>query len=313
MKGSTLRADPSVAAVVPCCNDGRFLRRAVSSLRQQSVPFQEIVLVDDGSTDTETIELMDELSREEGIRLIRFAENRGPSAARNAGISSVEVDYILLLDADDSSEPSFTEKALQRYTEDRHQEIAVVGCYLQRYSMDDRGIAQASGQWKPSGGGIAAFLLANECNSCLLMRRIACKEVKGYDEQMRLAEDWELWIRLTAAGWRIDILPFFLHNYYVHGSNRSRDPSPETRARIHVMQEHIYQKHEYLYRKHFFSAFFHLLHRLSYNPKRLFDPPPMLGIATARASASVRLVACVWLLMGRVWSRIDSTIKQMGW
>ena len=305
MKGSTLRADPSVAAVVPCCNDGRFLRRAVSSLRQQSAALREIVLVDDGSTDTETIELMDELSREEGIRLIRFSQNRGPSAARNAGIASVEVDYILLLDADDSHEPTFLEKALQRYASYPGRRIVAVGCYMNIYRKNE------SGAWfRPYireflGGRLPAFLLSNQCHASPLLCKAAWEEVGGYDEQMRYAEDWDFWIRITAADWQIDILPLLLYNYYQHKSSTSWDQAPSKQEHIRQMHKYIYHKHSDLYQKYFFASIWHTLRHAISNPYTFRCPhSDMIRILRVELSFWPRLVIFTWVLINKILDQV---------
>ena len=304
MKESTLRADPSVAAVVPCYNYGYFLRRAVSSLQQQSVPLQEIVLVDDGSTDTETIELMDELSREEGIRLIRFAQNRGLSAARNAGISSVEVDYILLLDADDHYEPIFLEKALKRYSAHRCQKIAAIGCYLNFYQKNKNGTWLRSYIWKPSGGRLPSFLFSNECNAAPLLCKAAWEEVRGYDEQMRYAEDWEFWIRITAAGWQIDIIPLPLYNYYIHESNMSYARSPAQQKFFMQQKEYIYHKHRQLYRKHFSSGLSYLIRQSFKNISHFRHPSHVFLTAGKKGGFWQGLVVSVWMGVNRILDQV---------
>ena len=304
MKESSLHAGPSVAAVVPCCNDGRFLRRAVSSLRQQSVSLDEIVLVDDGSTDTETIGLIDGLSEEEGIRLIRFAQNRGLSAARNAGISSVEVDYILLLDADDSYEPSFLEKALQRYEQTGHKKVGALSCHIQYHHMDSKGNTSPFSQWKPLGGGIASFLFILECNSCALLRKAAWEEVGGYDEQMPFAEEWDLWLRLVAAGWQIEIIPLPLHNYYLHGANRSRLVSSTHRARNQQMYEYMYQKHKQLYQRHFSLGFRHVLSRLRVAQNFRYTSPMLIIATRSQGSFWLRWIVSTWHLINQILDRM---------
>ena len=305
MKGSTLPADPSVSAVVPCYNGGRFLRRAVSSLQQQSAALREIVLVDDGSTDTETIALMDELSREEGIRLIRFAQNRGLPAARNAGISSVEVDYILLLDADDSYEPTFLEQALQRYASYPDRRIAAVGCYLNFYRKNESGAWFRPHIRKPLGGRLPAFLFLNQCNAAPLLCKAAWEEVRGYDEQMRHAEDWDFWIRSTAAGWQIDILPLLLYNYYADESSMSRDPAPSKQERIRQMYKYIYHKHSDLYQKYFFASIWHTLRHTLSSPYTFRCPQPqMIRILRIELSFWPRLVIFIWVLINKILDQV---------
>lgn len=76
---------PLLSVVIPCFNHGRYLRRALDSLARQSFQDFEIILVDDGSDDPSTLDLLEAL-QEPGMTLLR-QPNRGPSAARNAGVA----------------------------------------------------------------------------------------------------------------------------------------------------------------------------------------------------------------------------------
>jgi glycosyltransferase involved in cell wall biosynthesis len=87
---------PLVSVVIPCYNQGRFLSNAIQSVRHQTYPHCEIVVVNDGSTDdTEAV-----ARSFEGIRYI-VQENRGLPAARNRGFEESRGDYIIFLDSDD--------------------------------------------------------------------------------------------------------------------------------------------------------------------------------------------------------------------
>src|SRR5437870_782968 len=88
---------PRVAVVVPCFNDGETLPETLASLRGEEL--HELVVVDDGSDDPETLETLARLANE-GTRIVRRA-NGGLSAARMAGVNATEARYVLPLDADD--------------------------------------------------------------------------------------------------------------------------------------------------------------------------------------------------------------------
>src|SRR5438309_8808465 len=88
-----------ISVVMPCFNHGEFLPEAAASVARLGREDIEIVVVDDGSTDERTREVMDELA-ERGTKVIR-QENKGLAAARNAGIAASQGEYILPLDADD--------------------------------------------------------------------------------------------------------------------------------------------------------------------------------------------------------------------
>ncbi len=104
---------PEFSIIVPCFNDGAFLKRSVRSCMAQSRPPDQIIVVDDGSTD-DTAELCKRYKQEFGSRFIYHRqENAGVSAARNQGIRLATADYLVFLDADDELLP----KALETYSE----------------------------------------------------------------------------------------------------------------------------------------------------------------------------------------------------
>src|SRR5690242_21923217 len=92
-------ARPAVSVVVPCYNGGRFLDGLMRSLARQTFRDFEIVIVDDGSRDPETLARLDALG--DAARVIHQA-NAGPSAARNAGVCAARADILFMLDCDDT-------------------------------------------------------------------------------------------------------------------------------------------------------------------------------------------------------------------
>ncbi len=94
---SSTKTDATVSVVIPTFNRARVISRALESVFLQTRPPDEILLVDDGSTDDTAAQVRAEFP---GVRLIE-QENRGVSAARNAGIRAATGTWIALLDSDD--------------------------------------------------------------------------------------------------------------------------------------------------------------------------------------------------------------------
>jgi glycosyltransferase involved in cell wall biosynthesis len=182
---------PAVSVVVPCYNGGRFLDGLMASLAHQTFRDFEIVIVDDGSTDPQTLSKLAEIG--DRARVIR-QDNRGPSAARNAGVRAARADILFMLDCDDTIEPSFLTETVpvlraappdvgMVFTDLRltGAEIGVVPRYFNRFDL----------------------LFTNTLSSGLVLRKDACLAAGGYDETMREGyEDWEFSLRLAAAGYR---------------------------------------------------------------------------------------------------------------
>jgi len=96
-----LQGEPSVSVIIPMYNAARTIERAISTLERQTRPVQEIVLVDDCSTD-ETWKIVSRWNHDPRFLILRQDCNLGPAAARNRAIREATSDYISLLDSDDA-------------------------------------------------------------------------------------------------------------------------------------------------------------------------------------------------------------------
>src|SRR5688572_24223293 len=93
--------------VIPCFNAGVYLAEAIESAKHQTYQPKDIIVIDDGSTESETIAILDRY-RQLDLRIFR-TPNRGVSAARNYGIGLVNTPYVVCLDADDVILPTYLE------------------------------------------------------------------------------------------------------------------------------------------------------------------------------------------------------------
>ena len=99
-----------VSIVIPCFNHGEFLPEAVASVTKIGRDDVELIVVDDGSTDEETVREVDKLVAQ-GIKVIRQG-NKGPAAARNVAIRASQGEYIFPLDADDRLRSGWIDSAI---------------------------------------------------------------------------------------------------------------------------------------------------------------------------------------------------------
>jgi glycosyltransferase involved in cell wall biosynthesis len=95
----------SVSVLVPCFNAGRWLVECIESVRQQSFPPLETVIVDDGSDDADTLEILNTYESVQAINVLHKS-NGGVASARNAALEAAKGDYVLFLDSDDYLEPN---------------------------------------------------------------------------------------------------------------------------------------------------------------------------------------------------------------
>ena len=136
----TEHAEPLVTVITPCFEHGATLGRALASLVAQTMGDWECVVVDDGSG--RSIQPVVEQVGDERIRLIRFNENRGRSAARQAALDQARGRYIAMLDADDWYFPDKLERQV-RLLESR-PELAAVSCGMAVIDEDDHLVGMRS-------------------------------------------------------------------------------------------------------------------------------------------------------------------------
>ena len=101
---------PRVSVIIPCYNQGHFLRQALESVDQAGSALLEVIIVNDGSTDEATNDYCRQLQAQ-GYHVV-FQENKGLSGARNTGIGLARGDYILPLDADNKIRPGYITESI---------------------------------------------------------------------------------------------------------------------------------------------------------------------------------------------------------
>jgi glycosyltransferase involved in cell wall biosynthesis len=181
----------TVSVIVPCYNGERWLREALDSIRAQTRPVHEIIVVDDGSTDRSR-----EIASSYGTRVIEHETNRGNGAARNSGIHAATGDAIAWLDTDDTWRPDHVETVAGLL--DRHPDAAAAFGAVQVFGTGDRlilGYVPISGVAEDAL--LEAFRDWLHTTISAIVRRSALLAVGGFDESERYAVDFDLWLRLA--------------------------------------------------------------------------------------------------------------------
>jgi glycosyltransferase involved in cell wall biosynthesis len=199
-------ATPKVSVVLPCYNAHEFLDRALDSVRAQTIQDLEIIIVDDGSTDPDTVAFLDTLP--EDIRLIR-QQNKGLPGARNSGFAAARGEFVLPLDCDDWIEPIFLERALDVLKNAPGHSFAFSHLALE---------GEENGSLVKHYNFFEQHFL-NHIPYCILVPRVIWERVGGYDESMRQGcEDWEFNLRLGANGFFGAEVSEPLFHYHVSNS-----------------------------------------------------------------------------------------------
>ena len=225
---------PLVSVVIPCYNDGQYLDDSVGSILNQSFEDYEILIVNDGSTDAATILKLQSFNHPK-IKILH-KENGHLSSARNYGIRNAAGEIIVTLDADDLFEKKFIKKGVAILQ--KNKTAGAVTCYLKSFGLKNN-------KWKPLGGDLKNFLFRQESCASAMFRKECWEKIGGYDEQMKTGyEDWEFWIRLTAAGWKVEVLDDYLLNYRITDKSMLLTQSEPNREKI---IDYIMEKHKELY------------------------------------------------------------------
>ncbi len=224
-----------VSVVIPCYNQGQFIDEAVASIRMQSFTDLEIIIVNDGSTDSYTNELLDGYGTGEQVKVI-VTENRGLAAARNRGISEGVGKYILPLDGDDKIGQGYVEKAVTVLEQD-----ADVGIVYSQATL----FGAVETDWDLPGYSLQQMLIDNIIFCSAFFRREDWLAVGGYDEGMIYGwEDYSLWLSLIERGKKVYQIPEKLFSYRVASDSMVR--SKEKWQKVEMFKR-IYLNHKTIF------------------------------------------------------------------
>lgn len=231
-----------VSIIIPCYNQGQYLKEAVESVLASTYTNIEIIIVNDGST--ENLDFLKNFSAEK-IAIINQS-NQGPSMARNNGISQAKGKYILPLDADDKIHPTYIEKAVNIL--ENNEKTGIV------YSEAEF-FGEKTGVWKLNKYKFPDILYKNVIFCSGLFRKCDWEKVGGYKKEMEFCfEDWEFWITLIENGAEVYQIPEILFFYRKQYSSRSKNSQKE---RIKMLKQ-IIKLHKKLYLNNLFKIFFPL-------------------------------------------------------
>jgi glycosyltransferase involved in cell wall biosynthesis len=225
-----------LSVVIPCLDHGELLIEAVASAERSISEPYELIVVDDGSRQPRTLEVLAALSA--AGYFVVHQENQGLAAARNRGIELATSRYVVPLDSDNRLLPGFPEAAAGVLDEDPRAGVV----YGDRSELGLR-----SGAIQVPEFDLDRLLTGNFIDACTVIRKRAWSECGGFDRNMPHQgwEDWDFWISAAERGWQFHHLPWVTFEYRVRpGSMIWRLASPEVGR---PLQSYIVGKHRDLY------------------------------------------------------------------
>ncbi len=238
-----------MSVIIPTYNRADLVKQAVDSVLRQTVSDYEIIVVDDGSTD-DTRQVLESVTPP--VRYL-FQENRGLAAARNRGIAESRGEYLAFLDSDDLFEPRLLEAVLATF--EAHPEAGAVCSAEREIDIENNPGKHVYTKRSPGVFFDTAGLLTTDtfvgCGRPAVVRRHWVEKLGGFDEDLTVAVDVEMWIRYSFH-MPIVFQPEPLILYRVHSSHQSGDRKTDAGDWLCVLDRLEREKPEFV-RRHRWS------------------------------------------------------------
>ncbi|MEZ0174967.1 MAG: glycosyltransferase [Candidatus Reddybacter sp.] len=233
-----------ISAVIPTYNNAEYIEEAIDSILAQTHPIDEIIIIDDGSSDN-TAALIKAIKQKTNKLSYIKQGNQGPSAARNQGIEIANGDWIAFLDADDrwpqdkialqiaalQREPSLQLIAGDMAETDQQGNVEVESVLAKHQLLQQfQGLAG-----RPLNNALTTLVEKNFIpTGTVLVKRTALKQAGGFNPDIRFGEDLELWAKI-ACHHPITCLPERLMYRRQHGANATENTGPMLEDLVKVM------------------------------------------------------------------------------
>jgi glycosyltransferase involved in cell wall biosynthesis len=205
---------PKVSIIIPCYNQGHYIREALDSVKAiADKSLYEVIITDDGSTDANTLKVFTELEKE-GYNVIH-QKNMGLGAARNNAIKVARGEYILPLDSDNRITAEYITEAVKILDADKSIDVV--------YS-DATYFGDKQGTYVMGDFNLQRLMIENFIDACSVYRKSKWEEVGGYDEKMPVMgyEDWDMWLRFAFSKGKFKYIPKPLYYYRSTGNSMIR-------------------------------------------------------------------------------------------
>ena len=222
---------PTVSAIIPTHNRSQTVLRALRSVYAQRILVNEVIVIDDGSSDDTVARIQAEFP---GVILICQAQH-GVSHARNRGIDAAQGEWLAFLDSDDEWLPMKIETQLDAVRNNPSSRI----CHSNEIWIRNGRRVNPMDKHRKHGGWIFEHCLPR-CAispSSVLLHRSTIEEFGAFDESLPVCEDYDLWLRMTAALPALYIAEPLVKKYGGHSDQLSRSRWGMDRYRIQSLEK----------------------------------------------------------------------------
>jgi glycosyltransferase involved in cell wall biosynthesis len=204
---------------------------AIDSALAQTRPAEEVIVVDDGSTDDLQATVA---PYGEQIKLVR-KQNGGGASARNAGVAAMSSEFMAILDADDAYDPRRLEATAALAAERPELDLIATDA---RFVVDGRP-AGTFLEHNPFPERDQRAAIFERCfpTGWPTVRVTALRAAGGFDEEMRIAYDWDCWLRMILAGSQVGLVREPLYDYALHGGSLASSRVASLRERVLLLEK----------------------------------------------------------------------------
>lgn len=229
-----------VSIIMPCFNDGEYIRESINSALNQTYKNIELIIIDDGSTDIKTINILNSI-RDKRIKVLK-TKRLGPSGARNEGIRNSNGKYILPLDSDDLIDKTYIEKAVNIMEE--REDVGIVYCKAELFG-------EINGPWELPKYDIKNMLVDNVIFVTSIFRKADWELVGGFDtDYIYGLEDYDFWLSILELNKEVVQIQEVLFKYRIKQQSRNKS-FEDNEENVKLTYEKLYRKHTRLYNKYY--------------------------------------------------------------
>ena len=248
-----------LSVVIPYYNMGKYITECVDSVKASTWPDIEILIINDGSTEEESLAVLQQLEQVKGVKVLS-KPNEGLSDTRNYGALKAAGDWLAFLDADDKVTPDYYEKTIKVLK--NYENVFFAGCFVQYFGETQR-------KWVSYCPQPPYSLVHNPLNSSgLVYKKEAFLQGGLNDRKLEYGlEDYESVVHLLSKGYNGVVLPEFMFQYRVRNGSMIRRMN---RDKLLYSYRYIAEKHS-LYYATFATQINNLLN--ANGPGFLYDNP----------------------------------------
>lgn len=230
--------DISVSIITPCFNNHNTIIETIASVQKQSYPHIEHIIIDDGST-PEISTVIQAYIDSGKVKYLRQT-NQGVACARNFAVQHTTGEILVFLDADDLIAETYIEKVVQAFHV--NPKCSMVACYVTEFG-------RSTNKTKIKPFQLENFYYHNSLfPSIISIKKQYFSQVNGYNTELKVCEDWDLYLRVAEINAKVHIIPEYLFFYRKHNDGSSlTDLMSKDKLTVHKAYLNLYKSHQRYY------------------------------------------------------------------